>query len=389
MSNCETGLANANEEELFAIIEDSCGTLKVPTATDRMYSVGPIDFAQEQEFLDDEQIRASASRTSPIKGRKPPGDLSFTTYVKPSGVAGTPPEHAALFQALMGAESTLDPTFVDYTLANNLDSLSVWSKKGHSVFCFRGLTINTATFTIEGASIAQIAWGANYMEQLWCGTGIADGNIGAGVTSIPLKPPQATRYRVGTRISIGTSMPWPAAGHLITNINYETDTLTVSPGVVGAQGIDPDIVPWWPTSAAEEGAPVHGKVGMVTIDLANCVVLSAEITVNNNIKYYVDEKNNLWTAEQFGRPGKREIDGNLSLYFLKPGPSYFYRAEWQKSDSLVIPAGNVSGKIMELTIPNAEYRTPKLSGDEEFIEDIPFIAVGTGALNNELSIRFK
>ena len=48
MSNCDTGLALANEEEMFAIIEDNCGTIKKPTANDRMYTVGPVEFTQEQ-----------------------------------------------------------------------------------------------------------------------------------------------------------------------------------------------------------------------------------------------------------------------------------------------------------------------------------------------------
>ena len=96
------------------------------------------------------------------------------------------------------------------------------------------------------------------------------------------------------------------------------------------------------------------------------------------------------TAEQYGRPKFREIDGNLNGYFIKRGASYYYRAEYQQNDALIIPCGKVAGSIMELNIPKAEYRTPKISGDEEFIEDIPFIAVASSeTANDEMSIVFK
>ncbi|TET09090.1 hypothetical protein E3J84_05490, partial [Candidatus Aerophobetes bacterium] len=103
MSNCALDFAFANEEEAFAIVEGTCGTLTKPTAAgDRLYTVGPTEFAQEGEFLDDEQVRASPSRFSAIQGRLTPGEWSCNTYVKPSGTVGTAPEHDVFFQALMG-----------------------------------------------------------------------------------------------------------------------------------------------------------------------------------------------------------------------------------------------------------------------------------------------
>ena len=128
---------------------------------------------------------------------------------------------------------------------------------------------------------------------------------------------------------------------------------------------------------------------MVQVGGQNCVVLSARVTVVNNIKYYINEKNNQWTAERFGRPKVREIDGELELFFLKPGPSYFYRAEHQVPNAIVIPVGNVAGYIMEINVPYAEYRTPRISGEEEFIQNIPYIAVASSDENDEMTITFK
>lgn len=385
MAQCAPNFAYANEEEAFAILETSCGSLKKPTANDRMFTVGPVDFAQDQEFLEDEQIRATASRLSPIKGRKMPGDFSFDTYVKPSGTKGTEPEHKVLFYSLMGDKSVTPGVSVVYSLANQLESFSFWVKKGHTVFAFRGCAVESADFSIAGNAIAGVGWGNKYMEQLWAGTIDATVIAGANLT-LPSKGAQL--YTEGMYVTVGDQTNG-GAGFEITDVNYTNDTMVVNPAVPGVVA-GTEIAPWWPTAAAEYGEPVHGKMGMVKVGGADAIVLSATVSMVNNIKYYIDEKNNTWTAERFGRPKVREIDGNLNLYFLKRGPSYFYRAEYQVSDALVIPAGNVAGYIMEIDIDHAEYRTPKVSGDEEFIQDVPFIAVADPAvLNDEMAITFK
>jgi len=387
MANCALNFAFANEEQCFIKKEVTCGTLIKPTASDAIYTVGPLEFSQEQEFLDDEQIRAGASRLSPIKGRKNPGEWSCNTYVKPSGTLGTAPEHDILFDCAMGNKTVNAGVSVVYTLENQLDSFSTWVKKGHTVFAFRGCAVQGAEFGVSGDTIAGVSWNGNYMEQMWAGTLQATGTYAGGEATITLPTKGAERYTANMYIEVGSDDN-TGAGYLITDVNYNKDELTISPVLGSAQGATPTIAPWMPTASAEVGKPVHGKIGMVTVDGKDAIVLSASISLNNNVKFYIDEKNNLWTAERFGRPKLREVDGSLNMYFLKPGPSYFYRAEYQVSDALIVPAGNVAGYIMQLSVPYAEYRTPTISGDEEFIQDVPFIGVASSSLNDEFSITF-
>jgi len=390
MSNCALDFAFSNEEECFAKLETACGTLVKPTPSDRIFSVGPVEFSQEQEFLEDEQIRPSASMLSKIKGKKNPGEWSMNTYVKPSGTLGTPPEHSVLYTCGMGAE-TIDPGVdVQYTLENQLDSYSLWAKKGHTVFTFRGATVQSMEHGVSGDAISGVSWGGGYMEQGWAGTGTAHGTYVGAETDIVMKPKNSLRYTVGMFIEVDDEDN-SGNGYEITAINYTTDTLTITPALAGAptQGTDPPVTPWWPTSGAEVGEPVHGKLGMVTIDGADAIVLSGNVTLSNNIKYYVDEKNNVFTAERFGRPGKRVVEGTLEAYYMQQGPTYFYRAEYQIADALIIPAGNVAGYICELSIPYAEYGTPTISGDEEFNQTIPFSGVASASLNDEFKITFK
>jgi len=376
-------IAYANQEEMFAIAEDVSGQLKKPTASDRMYSVGPVDFAQDQEFLDDEQIRATASRLSPIAGRMMPGEFSFDSYVKPSGTPGDKPEHDVLFEALMGSGGAVDSTYV-YTLANELPSLSVWVKKGHTVFAMRGATVEGADFSVAGDAIALISWTGKYMRQVMAGTAYT---VSINAAVLTMGAGACEGFSEGAYVEVGSDDN-SGAGFRILKNNPGANQLTLdaSPAPSGVQLV----TPWWPVASSEIGEPGHGKLGKVQIGGKEAIILTATVGMVNNIKYYIDEKNDVMTAERYGRPKFREIEGNLNLYFMRRGPSYWYRAEYQVSDALIIPVGKIPGKIMELQIPHAEYRTPKISGDEEFQEDIPFIAVADPTvLNDEFKIVFK
>jgi len=130
-------------------------------------------------------------------------------------------------------------------------------------------------------------------------------------------------------------------------------------------------------------------MGIVTINGAEAIIISARMTVTNNVKYYINEKNGLWTAERFGRPGKRTVEGEIEHHFVRDAAEYFYYAEENLQSALVIPVGNVSGFIMNLNLPQVEYGTPKITGDEEFVQNLPFFAVASAAAgNDELNITF-
>jgi len=388
MTTCALDFAFANEEQAFVKLETACGILVKPSTANRIYSVGPVDFGFEQEDLEDGQIRSSASKVSPKKGRKNPGDFSFTTYVKPSGTPGLAPEHDVLFQCLMGVKTPDPGVKTTYSLANQLDSFSLWLKKGHTAFALRGCTINSAEFSIAGEAIASIRWSGNSMETIWAGTETSPANLIASTTVIQLNTGGAALFCVGMYVSVGSDTNG-AAGYAIINVNYNLDRITIGTPLATPQGIGATIAPWLPAAGVEVGEPVLGKLGMVTIATTDAIIKSASLSITNNIKYYTDEKNNTLTAERFGRPKMREINGSLNLYFLKRGLSYFYRSAYQIANALVIPAGNVSGYIMELLVPYAEYKTPKISGDEELGQDLSFMALASGSGNDELSIVFK
>jgi len=380
----------ANEEEIYVKKESTEGTLVYPTATDYLLAVGVSAFGQDVEFIDDEQIRGGRSRLSPIKGRVHPGNWSFTTYVKPSGTKGTAPEADVLFECLLGKKVVNAGTSVVYSLDSdiNLPSFSLWVKKGHTAFAMAGCTVNVGEFTISGSEIGQIAWSGQFMK--WYEAGSAKLTQAVNPSDTTCVVDKAERFS-DEKIKIKfTNDDNGGNGYTITSIDYTTNTITFTPGYAGSGESAGDwVLPWWPTSGTEVGTPVHGKLGICKIENVDTKVLSSTITITNNIKYYEDEKNGQLYATTYEAIGWRDVNGTLTLFFYKGAKGYFYRAENQVQNALIVPCGDTAGKIMEISCPQIEYRTPTLSGDEEIIMELPFIAVGTAAQDDEITITFK
>jgi hypothetical protein len=378
----------ANEEQLFVKKEQVEGTLVYPTATDMVLAVGAATTNQEIEFLDDAQVRARRSRSTPIKARTNPGSWSFNTYVKPSGVAGTKPETDVLWECLMGDNTPTPNVKIDYTLdsTTNLPSFSLLRKVGHTVFYMAGCTVNQGEVNVSGADIASVAWSGQFMKWYRAGHSIL-----ATTTAAPddhIHVDDATRYTELSRVTIGSATN-TGLGFLVTGVNYTTNTLAISPAVGAVVNSGSAVEAWFPANGVEVGAPVHGKLGYLTIDTNTAIVLSATITINNNIKYYTDLKNGLVVPTIYGAPGFRDVSGTLRLYFYKNMPTYFYRSDYQIQDALIVPAGSVAGKIMEISCPKIEYKTPVISGDEEIMIELPFTAVGGAAGDDEIKVTFK
>jgi len=380
----------ANEEQVFVKMEDPEGTLVYPAGTDAVLITAASAIGAEIEFLDDEQLRGGRSKLSPIKGRTTPGEWSMNTYIKPSGTLGTDPEATVLFESLMGKKSgggNSTPVVYGLDADVNLPSFSLWVKKGHTVFGMEGCTVNTAEFTIAGGEIVSVVWGGNFMQWYRAGTAYAVGDVTGSASTVTVD--DATRFSGKNRMKINLGADNNGGdGYVMTDINYTTNVITFSPiAAIGCSDGDA-ITGWYPVGAAEVGAPVHGKITSVTIDDYPATLLSCSISMTNNIKYYEDEMNQSWYAKAYGA-FMRDISATLSLYFRKPSTTYFYRSEYQIQDALKILVGDVDGKKCEFHMPQIEYRTPVLSGDEEVMMEIPVVAVATATLDDEFTITFK
>lgn len=382
----------ANEEQVFVKKESPEGTLVYPVPGDAVLITAASAIGAEIEFIDDEQLRGGRSKFSAIKGRTHPGEWSMNTYLKPSGTVGVAPETDVLFECLMGKKEIVTNVIYSLDSSINLPSFSLWVKKGHAVFAMEGCTVNTAEFTIAGGEIVSVAWGGNFMQWYKGGTAYATALVEAAATTVTVD--DATRFAGESRMKIildaeaETPDDNSGNGYLVTDINYTTNVITFTPGAVVGCAQAAAIRGWIPSSQSTVGAPVHGKITTVEINDVPATLLSASISMTNNIKYYEDEMNAQWFATTYGTTGWRDVSAALSLYFRKPSTAYFYRSEYQIQDKLELYVGSVAGKKVEFLMPKIEYRTPVLSGDEEVMMEIPILAVASAALDDEFKITF-
>lgn len=390
--------AKANEEQLFVKKETvgAEGVMVSPVVTDRVLAVGVATTGQDRELLEDGQLRGQRSKSSPLSCWVNPGEWSFTTYVKPSGTLGVVPEVDVLLEAALGRKCVAGAPAacsnwiqgVLYVLDSSLTipSFSLWRKVGTTVKAMMGCTVETLEIGIAGDAIASLAWSGGFMRQFIAGESTLSQTENIAATQIHVT--HSKRFSdSNVRIIVGDNTP--ATGYLITSIDYDSDIITISPGLAAQETGGATVKGWYPTSGAvDTKKPICGKLGVVTIDTSQCVVLTATITLTNNIKYYIDEKNGLAYATAYGAPTFRDVNGSLTMYYAPAGSRYFYKADQREKDALIVPAGDVSGNRMRVFCPQIEYKAPILSGDEEVMVELPFDAVGSAAGDDELRIAF-
>jgi hypothetical protein len=382
--------ALANEEQIFLKKEYPEGVLVYPAATDLVLATGAAATNQENEFIEDAQKRNRRSRMSPIMGRINPGAWSFSTYVKPSGSLGVAPETDVLWECAFGKKTPHPGASIVYSLdsSSNLPSFSMLRKVGHTIFFMAGNTVNVCEITVAGNEIASVAWSGEFMKWWMAGEAELTTQCQAGDDHCHIN--DARRFSdEKVKIVIGTNTN-SGDGYLVTSVDYDTNIINFSPVLIaGNQNIGAAVKGWYPSSGVETGKPVHGKLGDITINDTRAVILSSKITLTNNIKYYTDMKSGLLYPTVYGAPGFRDAVGTLQLYFYKDMPNYFYRAAHQMQDELIIQAGNVAGKKLELSCPRIEYKTPTISGDEEVMIELNFTAIGSASGDDEITATFK
>jgi hypothetical protein len=375
------------EEIVFCAKEATSGTIQDPTAADSVLPISAGEANMPIELLEDEQFRNTRSKLPLIRGRTPPGSWKLDTYIKPSGTLGTAPEGSTLYECAFGTKTTVASTSVKYTLADDLPSFTLWRKLGHTMFVNRGCTVDKAEFTVQGDQIGKAAWSGNFIEQATIGTTVVDtGGIDGSATTLPVDH--------GDRFFVTSS----TYGYIIVDEEVMKVTavsgnnLTVVRGALGttaaAHVADAAVVPYLP-AVSEAGEIIHGKLGAVTFDGTNTFLVNSKIAINNNIKYYDNEKNGVLTAESYGTPGHRTLTLTTSKYYRKEDTVDFSKAYNRTLQNIILNLGSTSGSIARFNAPYGQILAPKFSGSTEVMEDVEIRLIAqVGDYNSELSVTF-
>jgi len=278
-----------------------------------------MEYAQER--VDRADARGDTRSLSDRITRRVNCTYSVESYLLPSGTAGNVPDADLLFTAVMGAEEdgsvtvgTVGPaTGVKYTLTATqaMPSVCLTRETGGVVQQrMRGCYVGEMTITGSGSDEPKVSFSGTGIDMTNVGRTLADG---PGTASLSLDVTASTGLQLGTptvanpiQIDIGS-----VENYDVTNVT--TDTATIAPA---ATWVDGDVIKPYSPPLADNGVPINGVSGSVTIgglpaSYASMPITAFDVTVNNNTKALNDEAfTNLMTDFI---PGFRSVTGNVTV----------------------------------------------------------------------------
>lgn len=386
-------LTLARQHTIFAVAETTRGTLVFPAASNLVIPAGYGQIGQVPTYSDSEEIVDTRSLIEQFRDAVPSGDWSLPMYIRPSGTAGSVPQGAALLKSLFGSEAIVGATSVEYTLAKQLPSFSLWVKYGDAVFFATGATADSAkgSFTKKGA--VKLDLSGKFMALGWCGTDelySAITYVATPITAIPVK--DAKKYTVGGKVTIGTSTN-TGAGHAITAVNTSTNTLTVTPGVSSSQLINALVVPFLPTGTII-GEPVESRTTTVSFDGGSTTikVKGFDFSMGNGIQYQEDEISDVEYATDYVE-GDRVVTGSATMIMRRDDLKYFHDGLDTGSGtekSIKISCGpSVAGDRVYISMTRCQVKVPTLNPTSPTVElKMDFTAMGTSG-EDEITMMFN
>ena len=388
MADLGTTFSVNRDTVVWAKEEATFGTEAKPATTDAVRLTGDGTISQPRVYVDDPQRVNSYSRTDRMQAGYDPGELSFPMFCKPSGTAGTKPPGAALYKSLFGRETVTSSTSVVYDLLRLSDTrpgVTVWLKKGHTVFRAVGCVLNQGVFRIaagnDEAGFAQVEFSGVFAKLLLTGTDEVKTAAAASATTTVVK--DSRKFDVGAYVKIGSA----TTEYRITAIDRATDTLTVSPALTAKADPDAVVAPSVP-DVTDSGSPIAGRLGTAQHGEQTLPLLSSELTLNNNVEFMGGEKTASAHPERFGNGG-RTVDVSVDVRWDANATRFFSLHRTHDKSDVKIPAGATAGSILELLARNVALDFPNVNDDTIRALTIGGAAFASDSLDDELKLTFK
>lgn len=384
-----------DDTQLYVIKEDTYATEKKPTATSQVLTTGIGSIMQDRGYIEDKQRRYTRSKFSRVQGRFEPGQLDASIWTKPSGAAGTKPEHAALMESLLGREVVTGGSKVEYKpdlITSPVVPLTVWSRIGHTLFRAIGVVLEEGTFPLKAdnsdEAVATLSFKARFAKMLWTGTDYVATAIG-GTPQATVVVNDASKFDAGGYVIIDGNDN-AGAGWLINSIDYTTNTLTLATTIanVAQFGL---VKPWIP-AAYELGTPVHGVYGQATRAGNNLPLISASVTYKSPAEIPFDEKNGQDYPTRVYRVGKRDVDVSVEIIDDAIASKYFREARRDTLGDLMFPWQdelNTAGKRIRMYLNDVRIAQPKLSGNTRKAMTFTGKAYASVAGDDEMIVEYS
>ncbi len=323
-------------------------------------------------------------------------EFSFSTYVKPNGALGVVPVGAVLWKGVTGIETINGSTSVVYTFSDldtGLPAQTYQLRIGSMSIWFSGKVNQLTIPLVAGGAddgIVPAQWSILVQKIYgWAGTSDAATTDGATSTVTFAVTADANFYSVGGLIQIGTDDN-SAAGWEITAIDTSAGTVTVS-GTPTAQSALP-VIPFEPTAAEPAGFEQAAFKAIAQEDegggYEDLLLTNVTLTLNNNLTYRNDEKDNDAYNGKVIRADKRSVTINSVAHFYKEYVRYMNVMNDYLSRDIKIPIGDVSGKICNIVAPDARVKVVGFAGSPTTDQTLDWTCYQSATGDDELSITF-
>lgn len=371
------------EMKYFVVAQSAWNVVGYPGSSDafRATKVSIKEIPEREARTDTVDTRSEGAT---IEGRKEV-DWSIEGFFMPSGALGVAPDIGPFLKAGFGVETIVGSTSVTYSFTKDPEltnfGLSIWEFGNFMGVCAVNAIINELSITGSGSAQATFSMSGKATHMIRAGSGTLSGSLAGGETSIPLTAGDGRLYNAGAIITIGTS----TNNHVVQSVS--TDTLTISPAVVGAQTSGAAVIPRviTPTYAGE---PVSKVRGLFQLGGTTYKALEGTVKVSDPSAIRLDEHGS-GTASGYDSLLNRAVTFTGSMRLLKESFKEFGAMQEGDQKTLAFNIGDVAAKRGKFTMPAFEGEPPAVDSPEDGTAMFPIDGPAKPTANeNELVLLF-
>lgn len=377
---------------VLTMLEATAGTLNYPTVTAGKTIVlsGNANFSQSASFTDSTEARNSRSVKSRFQDLTPAGTWSFSTFLRPSGTAGTPPDANHLLTACFGQE-VVGATSVTYNPAIELSTVTMLFKYQDVAFALIGTTVNELRMQLSNKGAINCSWSGGFMQMATAGS--SNGcTATAGTNWVVFTGGliDYAKYSVGMRVEVshaaGYTTNGVGSGYTIGSLSLTNYSMYITPAAVSAIVVGDTVRPWIPT-IQEVGTAVECRTGICSFDTTAVALMGMEVAFSNGIRYLEDEITTSGYPSAYAADN-RKITGSTNIYLRGEDMQYFYKARNNTNVGITMFGGTTAGNQFTLTMPYCKFSVPPIAGEMEKQLSLEFQALGGASGEDEIKLNF-
>lgn len=360
-------IAKGREFGFFCVAEATKGELTFPASTDAVLAAGFPDMNQNPSYTDSEENQTDTRGiVEQFQDMTPAGSVPFKMYARPSGTPGTVPMGDAVLLSLFGKKTVNSGVSVVYSPAVEKPSFSTWYRRGPVVYFARGCVADQGKSSAVNKGAVSLDMNVQFMEMGWCGLDSLAADAAAEATTITVS--DATKFKKGGRIYNYTQSDSATNGYEVTDVNYDTNVLTISPGIEAVGGwTSDDTIRGYLPSPVKIGKPIESRKTTITIGGVSRKIMSLDTTFADKIQMVDDEITESGFPEDYGED-TRKVSGTIKGHLRPAVVSNFKQGFDGLEQAVRLVYGNVAGYILQQDMARCRLQVPKLSNNGPFVD---------------------